>query len=579
MAGYLIAEEGALIGLTLSFEEGEEWIVGRDPDVATFVLEDPMVSRRHLVIRNQGDAIYAENLSTVNPANVNGEPIKETIKLNEGDVVQIGATFFKFTETAPETPLMPMQAATPAPDQEIPLSKFSFGSAAPTRFVIKVISGPNTGAEFGMEPETTYVLGKDAETCDIVFQDLSVSREHARLSINSNGEIDIEDLESRNGILVNGKPISEKTRITAQDLVGLGTTSFLVIDRLETRETIFAPPSAVIHPTADTTEEEEAAIKADLEEADKVARKGWKQMIVPTRHLVIASLFGILLIIGMASFITLFKSQPVEVVKRDEIAEIRKTIARFPVIEFTYTPASGTLFLVGHVTTSVDHQELIYLLEILPFVTSIEDNVVIDELVWEDTNALLMRNPAWRGVTLTGPNPGQFLLRGYVESSEVATELFDWMNRNFSFLNRLENRVVVDQVLEVEIQSLLVEQGFGGVLFQFSSGELILTGGVDESSSRKFKRLIAELKQLNGVRQVKNFVVLTTKATASIDLTNKFRVTGSSKLDGVSEYVVIGGRILSQGDTLDGMVITSISPSTVFLEKDGLKYKINYNQQ
>jgi hypothetical protein len=42
---------------------------------------------------------------------------------------------------------------------------------------------------------------------------------------------------------------------------------------------------------------------------------------------------------------------------------------------------------------------------------------------------------------------------------------------------------------------------------------------------------------------------------------------------------VINGKILSLGDNLDGMVITAISPTAVLLEKDGLKFKINYNLQ
>ena len=35
MAGYLIGEEGPLAGLILRFEEGEEWILGRETPRAT----------------------------------------------------------------------------------------------------------------------------------------------------------------------------------------------------------------------------------------------------------------------------------------------------------------------------------------------------------------------------------------------------------------------------------------------------------------------------------------------------------------------------------------------------------------
>jgi pSer/pThr/pTyr-binding forkhead associated (FHA) protein len=51
MAGYLIAEEGPLAGVIIRFENETEWILGRDPDDVSIVLEDPMVSRRHVICR------------------------------------------------------------------------------------------------------------------------------------------------------------------------------------------------------------------------------------------------------------------------------------------------------------------------------------------------------------------------------------------------------------------------------------------------------------------------------------------------------------------------------------------------
>jgi hypothetical protein len=42
---------------------------------------------------------------------------------------------------------------------------------------------------------------------------------------------------------------------------------------------------------------------------------------------------------------------------------------------------------------------------------------------------------------------------------------------------------------------------------------------------------------------------------------------------------LINGKILGPGDQLDGMNVTAINPSSVYLEKDGMKYKIDYNLQ
>src|ERR1700733_12694171 len=98
MAGYLIAEEGPLAGLIVRLEEGEEWILGRDPDEVTIVLEDPMVSRRHVICRLTAEGYILENLSSVNPATQDGKVITEPVLLRENDILQIGSTFFRFTE-------------------------------------------------------------------------------------------------------------------------------------------------------------------------------------------------------------------------------------------------------------------------------------------------------------------------------------------------------------------------------------------------------------------------------------------------------------------------------------------------
>ena len=101
MAGYLLAEEGPLAGLIIRFDEGNEWIIGRDPDVCYQVLEDPMVSRKHLICRLTDEGFLIENLSATNPASVNGEPITDPILLQESDMLQVGSSLFKFTETDP----------------------------------------------------------------------------------------------------------------------------------------------------------------------------------------------------------------------------------------------------------------------------------------------------------------------------------------------------------------------------------------------------------------------------------------------------------------------------------------------
>ena len=578
MAGYLIAEEGPLAGLVVRFEEGEEWTLGRDPDEVSLVLEDPMVSRKHVICRLTAEGYILENLSSVNPATQNGKVITEPVLLREGDILQIGSTFFRFSEKTP-TFAEPFETILPPEEPQVieekeDLSSVSVEAGGEVRWLLKVVSGPNSGAEFAMQRGSTYILGKDPNLCDIVFQDLSVSRQHARLIIDDENRIFIEDLGSRNGVLINGGLVTDKHMVSSQDLVALGTTSFLMIDREHIHETIISPP-----PTYPIRAEEEpvGATMPSAEAAPEV--REWKEMVIPKKHLILAGLFGLLLIGGLAGMMALFKSETVVMPVADDSASIREALAGFDKIEFSYNPANGKIFLIGHVLTAVDKQELIYKINNLLFIRSVEDMIVIDEYVWENTNALLMTNPDWIGVSLYSPTAGRFVLRGYLQTLDQSQALTDYMNLNFPYLDKLDNQVVVETNLQVQIQGMLTEKGFSGVSFQLSNGELVLAGRVDQRMSSSFSNTVDQFKGIKGVRIVKNFVVLSAGDTSHVDISAQYRISGYSKKDDKNMFIVINGKILSIGDTIDGMMVVSILPNMVLLEKDGLKFRINYNLQ
>lgn len=568
MAGYLIAEEGPVSGLIVRFEEGNEWILGRDPDAVGIVLEDPMVSRKHVICRKTPEGYVLENLSSVNPATQNGKIITEPVLLHEGDIIQIGNTFFRFSEQAPlgeeEVP------APPSFIEETPeLSSLNLPSLPETRWMLKVVSGPNAGAEFHMQTGGAYVIGKDPSICDVVFQDLSVSRQHARIFVDDGQNVFIEDLGSRNGTLVNGTVIASKQQLLSQDLVSLGTTSFLAIDREQAHETIVSAPQPM------TPTKAEAA--AGTKEAEEV--RNWREMVIPKRHLVLLGVFGCILFVSLVGIFSLFQSEPIETSVKHEGEHIAEIIKNYPDIQFSYNEGSGKLFLTGHVLTGIEKQELTYQLRGLPFLSDIEDTVVIDEYVWENMNALLITNPAWQGISIHSPSPGRFVMRGYLQTADQAQALSDYINMNFSYLDRLDNQVVVENNLMTQVESQLLEKGFNNVTYQLSNGELVLSGRVDGSDQSKFEHLIGQFKAVRGIRSLKNYVVYTSEDSSLVDLSSKYRVMGYSKKDGENHYVVVNGRILTMGDILDGMMITAIQPNTILLEKDGLKFKINYNLQ
>jgi|GEM_PF-684340 len=447
------------------------------------------------------------------------------------------------------------------------------------RFLLKVIAGPNTGAEFALDMGREYLIGTEASSCDIVFHDLSVSREHARLFLSEQGELEIEDLKSRNGVLIDQEQIAGRVPLKPNLVISLGTSAFFIVDREAPQETIVAPTFEAPReqPKEEVVQEpvkpEVAAFKEAVVEPKALPKAGMGIYVS------IVSGLAVLLAIAM---ISLFHTKELKAPPKDYLNEIREAVQDFPSVKYTYTPNSSRLFLVGHVATGIEKDELFYNLNSLSFLKGVDDHVVNDEAVWQETNILLSKQPDFKGVSMHSPRPGVFVLSGYMKNEKQAADLIDWMNIHFNYINLLENRVVVEEQVIDEVSSQLVHSGFGAVAVSFNTGELTLAGYVGSAQAYEFERLVNLFRQLPGVRQLQNFVVVVAPEQQVIDLSQRypgrFKVTGYSKHGDVSINVVINGHILSRGDSLEGMTLTSIQPHAVFFEKDGLKYKLEYNK-
>ena len=76
---------------------------------------------------------------------------------------------------------------------------------------------------------------------------------------------------------------------------------------------------------------------------------------------------------------------------------------------------------------------------------------------------------------------------------------------------------------------------------------------------------------------VKDAAIKTTPDMARIDLSNKYKITGVIASDHKKiTSVIANNKLVTLNSFLDGMKITEIKPNTIYLEKDGLKYKIDY---
>lgn len=464
------------------------------------------------------------------------------------------------------------------------------------RWFLKVLSGPNTGAEFSMQSGTSYLVGTDAASCDIVFQDLSVSRQHARISIDAQDHVAVEDLNSRNGTFIDGEKLSGRKAITTNALVSMGTTTFMLVDREGERQTIVSP---VLTGTAEKKEEikpEEVPTKTPGEElgpipqavlapmqseVERIKEEEKKEARIShaiSALVVLASITGLLVVVGVGTTF-LFKTQevPQEHAANADVL-ISKALKDYPGIRYSFNPTTGRLLLIGHVLTSVDRNKILETLQDFKFITQLDaTNVVIDEFVWREINQVISKNPAWRGVSITSPVAGKFVLSGFLKSRKQAEDLYDYVSQNFQYVDLLEKRVIVEEDLKLQIQQKLNEAGFRTLQVSLNNGDLTVSGTISNGTMTAYSAAISEIKTLPGIRGVQSLVTEVAPEQTLVNISDKYQVSGYS-LHGKNTNVVIGGKILTKGDILDGMTITDIQSNAVLLEKDGIRYRIDFNR-
>lgn len=620
MSAKLIAEEGDLKGLIFSLEGRESWIIGRDPEECQFVIEDPLTSRRHLIARLTSEGITVENLSSTNPTLLNNEQIPPGIRLlQQGDTLQIGSELFRFyadpaahlieedsaaqnfTVSLNQQNLLPEERPGESvnghhplfEENEASLADITFGVSETGRWLLKVIHGPNMGAEFYMQAGHHYILGTDPHACDIIFQDTSVSRQHARLSVTDDDTLMIEDLKSRNGVLISGKPLDGKQPLSPSVIVTLGTTSFVIYDREGDMQTIISPllPSIVKvlqqeegsqGTKSQTAETSSSAVSAAPLEPESLAKlSGTSPYSKSTHHLMpfifILFAMGLFTIVGMGVY-SLFNNETVVVPVEEHTGEdLQKAFGNFPAVKYSFNKSSGRLLLLGHVLTAADKNQLMYNLQGLKFIKSIDDTgIIIDEYVWQEINSVLARNPSWKGITIHAPSAGQFILSGFLQSRQQGENLSDYMSVNFPYLDLLKNQIVVEEDVINQIQNWLQQDNLRNVVPKISAGEVSLTGSAPADKLEDVQKVITQIKEIPNIRLVNNLVRSEAPELGIVNLSDRYEVTGYSNLGGGQYSVVINGHILGENDSLDGMTITSIKPNAIFLEKDGTKYRIDY---
>lgn len=204
--------------LTIEDDEGkqtqlplahDEYGLGRG-DGNSIRLTDRNVSRKHALLRRNGQGWFIKDLQSYNGTYVNGVRVAGEQLVNGGDVVQLGDYRIELVDESKVVP-----ATDPAAQQgalaQVPVHQ------RPNRLVVVV--GPNPGTEYPLDRDH-FTIGR-AEEATVSINHSSVSRLHAELMSLGNGRFEIIDKGSANGIRINGVEL-KRGILEAGDALELG---------------------------------------------------------------------------------------------------------------------------------------------------------------------------------------------------------------------------------------------------------------------------------------------------------------------------------------------------------------------
>src|SRR5262245_34257662 len=97
---------------------------------------------------------------------------------------------------------------------------------------MQVTSGPHAGTTIAWSTAGAYVIGRGTQANLALVNDLTASVEHCRVELEPTGCV-IEDLRSRYGTTVNGRPVT-RALLNDGDVIKIGTSQIrVVIDSTE----------------------------------------------------------------------------------------------------------------------------------------------------------------------------------------------------------------------------------------------------------------------------------------------------------------------------------------------------------
>lgn len=209
--------------------DGDTVSIGRDQNND---IQIPLstVSRNHARIVQEGREWLVEDLQSTHGTKHNGRPLGAGGKrvLRTGDVIDLIHCQLTFSESA-------AARAPAAADRTEALARkmveevlASMGKDDEQPY-LRVMNGPEEGRKFIIGVDVSECIIGRGDGCDFQINDVNISRQHATIRRDWN-DITIEDMGSKNGVLINGRKIGKPTSMRDADEISLGAVQIAFID-------------------------------------------------------------------------------------------------------------------------------------------------------------------------------------------------------------------------------------------------------------------------------------------------------------------------------------------------------------
>jgi pSer/pThr/pTyr-binding forkhead associated (FHA) protein len=193
-------------------------LIGRELD-NDIVLDDDRVSRRHAELRWERGRVELADYGSLNGTLVNQQAVRGRLPLRDGDTIDLGKHRYRLA-LQPSGTAMASNASAPLETRKTASASGSFALGAPLLRMSLIQGGSGEqGAAWPLRAPVT-TIGRDP-TCGISLADSSISRIHAQITRQPAGHF-VADLQSSNGVYLNGQRLTAPAQLFAGDIVALG---------------------------------------------------------------------------------------------------------------------------------------------------------------------------------------------------------------------------------------------------------------------------------------------------------------------------------------------------------------------